>query len=255
MKRMPVIFVGHGSPTNAIEDNEFSREWARIGEQLPAPRAILAVSAHWYIKGSKVTAMDKPETIHDFFGFPKELFDMQYPAPGSKDLAERVIAIAGKDIVKEDLTWGLDHGTWSVLCKMFPSASVPVVQLSLDSTRDEAWHFEFSKKLKPLRDEGILIIASGNIVHNLGRIVWEDRAFDWAIDFDKHIKECILKKDYKAVVGYKKYGEPAQLSVPTNDHFLPLLYALGAGEDNEKVSFFCEKTTMGAISMRGVMLE
>jgi 4,5-DOPA dioxygenase extradiol len=189
MKRMPVLFVGHGSPMNAIEDNEFSRSWIAVGKALPRPNTILCVSAHWETKGTQVTAMEKPRTIYDFYGFPPELYAMMYPAPGSPELARRVRDLAEADGITPDLTWGLDHGTWSVLRRLFPKADVAVIQLSLDVTKNAQAHYDLGRQLQPLRDEGVLIIGSGNIVHNLRTVVFEDTAYDWAVEFDGKVKQ------------------------------------------------------------------
>ncbi|NTW48843.1 MAG: 4,5-DOPA dioxygenase extradiol [Chlorobiales bacterium] len=252
---MPALFVGHGSPMNAIEDNEFSRAWAEAGKFLPKPKAILCISAHWQTNGTEVTAMDQPRTIHDFYGFPKPLFDVQYPAKGAPDLARLVQETVQKTEVKFDYDWGLDHGAWSVLCRMFPNADVPVVQLSLDQTKDPAFHYELGTELKALRRKGVLIIGSGNIVHNLMEVVWQDEAYDWAIEFDERVKQLILSGDHDRIIHYQKLGEIAQLSVPTVEHYLPLLYILGLQEKGDKISFFADKVTLGSMSMRSVRID
>jgi 4,5-DOPA dioxygenase extradiol len=252
--RMPALFVGHGSPTNAIEDNEFSRAWAEAAKTLPGPRAILCVSAHWEAPATRVTAMPVPRTIHDFYGFPRPLYEMQYLAPGDPDLAEFVREHVRATEVLPDHDWGLDHGTWSVLCRMFPAADIPVVQLSLNRTREPAFHYELGRELRELRNRGVLIVGSGNIVHNLGRIVWEDTAYDWALEFDDTVRRLILDGDHDALVNYDRLGRAARLSVPTNEHFLPLLYILGLREEGDRMSFFAEKVTLGSISMRCVRI-
>lgn len=247
---MPALFAGHGNPMNAVEDNEFSRAWTAMGRSMPRPKAILCVSAHWETTGVQVTAMDRPRTIYDFFGFPRALFDVKYPAPGSPALARLV-----QDIVpsgEPDLGWGLDHGAWSVLCRMFPAADIPVVQLSLDRTRDAAAHYALGQQLKALRRRGVLIVGSGNIVHNLGMMAWEDRAFDWAQAFDGKIKQLISTGDHDSIIRYEKLGENAALAIPTPEHFLPLLYILALREKGEKLEFFSEKVTLGSMSMRSV---
>ena len=251
---MPALFVGHGSPTNAIEDNEFSRAWADMGGAIPTPAAILCISAHWETAGTSVTAMESPETIHDFYGFPQPLHEMRYPAPGSPSVAQRVRESVQKTEVRLNHDWGLDHGAWSVLCRMFPAAAIPVVQLSLDRTKDAAFHYALGRELRTLRSQGVLILGSGNIVHNLGLIRWRDTAYDWAVEFDKAMKSLILSRDHDAVVRYDRLGRTAQLSVPTNEHFLPLLYVLGLQEDDDTVSFFAEKVTLGSISMRSLRI-
>ncbi len=254
VSRMPALFVGHGSPTNAIEDTEFSRSWAEAGRSIPTPKAVLCVSAHWETAGSAVTAMETPETIHDFSGFPPALHAMRYPAPGSPNLAHRVREIIRTTEVRLDHAWGLDHGAWSVLCRMFPAATIPVVQLSLDRTHDAALHYTLGKELRTLRSQGVLILGSGNIVHNLGLIRWRDTAYDWAIEFDEVVKRAILSREHDAVVRYDRLGRTAQLAVPTNEHFLPLLYILGLQEDDDAVGFFAEKVTLGSISMRSLRI-
>jgi 4,5-DOPA dioxygenase extradiol len=249
---MPVMFVGHGNPMNAIEDNEYSRTWTKMGKELIKPKAILCVSAHWQTRGTSVTAMDKPKTIHDFGGFPDELFNAQYPAPGSPELAKETADIVKKTKIELDHEWGLDHGAWSVLKPMFPEADIPTFQLSLDYTKPPQYHFELAQELKELRKKGVLIMGSGNIVHNLGLVQWTEKAFDWAIEFDEKIKNQILSGDFQPIVDYKKFGKAAELSIPTNEHYLPLLYTLALKDKKEEVQFFNEKTTMGSISMRSL---
>jgi 4,5-DOPA dioxygenase extradiol len=254
--RMPVLFVGHGSPMNAIEDNRWSRAWTEIGATLRRPDAILCVSAHWQTKGVMVTAMERPQTIHDFYGFPDALQNKLYPAPGAPALARVTAERVTKASVGLDHTWGLDHGTWSVLVKMYPRADIPVFQLSLDATRAPAWHYELAGELKGLRDRGVLIMGSGNIVHNLRRLTRQhpDIGFDWAIEFDGRIKELIDKGDHRSIIDYQKLGQAALLSVPTNEHYLPLLYALAAKDEKEPVRHFNDATTMGGISMRSLVI-
>ena len=252
--RLPALFVGHGSPTNAIEDNEFSRSWAEAGSALPRPQAILCVSAHWETQGTYVTAMRKPKTIHDFYGFPQALFEMQYPAPGSQELARLAYASIHETEVRLDQEWGLDHGAWSVLSRMFPAADIPVVQLSLDRGREPEAHYELARDLRALRKRGVLILGSGNIVHNLGRLVWQDTAYDWAVEFDERVKRLIASGDHDGIIQYQRLGQAARLAVPTNEHFLPLLYILALQERNEAIRFFTEKVTLGTISMRSVRI-
>jgi len=252
--RMPALFVGHGSPMNAIEDNEFSRAWGEVGISLPGPKAILCVSAHWETVGTCVTAMEHPKTIHDFSGFPKPLYDVQYPVPGSPDLARLVQQHVGPTEVRLDHEWGLDHGAWSVLCRMFPRGGIPVVQMSLDRTQGPAVHYALGRSLRKLRDQGILIVGSGNIVHNLGRIVWRDSAYEWAVEFDATVRGLILSGDHDAIVRYEALGPAARLAIPTNEHFLPLLYVLALQEPNDPVGFFADRVTLGAISMRSVRI-
>lgn len=252
--RMPALFIGHGNPMNAIEDNEFSRVWAEIGQSIPKPKAILCISAHWETEGTRVTVVDHPRTIHDFHGFPKPLFDLKYPALGSPALA-RLIGETVADVpVILDSDWGLDHGAWSVLCRMFPLADIPVVQLSLDRTKPPAFHYGLGKSLRELRNRGILIVASGNIVHNLGAVVWKDTAYDWALEFDGQIKRLIVSGNHDAIIRYDQLGDAAKASVPTAEHFLPLLYILGLQEAGEETTFFNEKVTLGAISMTSLQV-
>jgi len=252
--RMPVMFVGHGSPTNAIYNNEFSRAWAEVGGSILKPKAILCISAHWVTDGTRVTAMKQPKTIHDFYGFPQKLYEMQYPAEGLPELARLTEQSLSKVRVKMDFDWGLDHGAWSVLCRMFPNADIPVVQLSLDSNKEPESHYELAMDLKELRDKGVLIIGSGNIVHNLMTLVWQETGYDWALEFDEKIKQLILSGDHGAITHYKKFGRAASLSVPTNEHFLPLLYVLALQDKEDKISFFAEKVTLGSISMRSIKI-
>jgi 4,5-DOPA dioxygenase extradiol len=251
--KMPVLFIGHGSPMNAIEDNEFSRAWHTVAQSLPEPKAILCLSAHWETVGTCVTAMQRPRTIHDFSGFPQALFDLEYPAPGDPLLAQRIQQSAGIPITL-NFDWGLDHGAWSILCRMYPQANIPVLQLSLDRTQPAHFIYELGRSLKILRDQGVLIMGSGNIVHNLGAVVWKDTAYDWALAFDEQIKQLILAGDHDSIIHYQQLGEAARLSVPTFDHFYPLLYILGLQDSGETVSFFCEKVTLGSISMRSVLI-
>lgn len=252
--RMPVMFAGHGSPMNAIEDNEFSRTWKQLGKILPKPKAILCISAHWMTSGETfVTAMDNPKTIHDFGGFPQELFAAQYPAPGAKKWAEDTMALVTKAPVKPSHDWGLDHGCWSVLLPMFPEATIPVFQLSLDLSKPPQWHYDLASQLKSLREQGVLIVGSGNIVHNLGRMQWGEAAYDWAIEFDKWSEEKIASGDHQALIAYSGMGKIAELAIPTNEHYLPLLYALALQDKKDQLHFFNEKTLMGSISMRSVL--
>jgi len=251
---MPALFIGHGNPMNAVEDTEFSRAWAEVARSMPKPKAVLCISAHWETEGTRVTAMDQPKTIHDFYGFPQALSEMRYPAPGSPDLARMAQQAARRSPIQLDSEWGLDHGAWSVLCRMFPHADVPVVQLSLDQRKTPALHYELGRELRGLRKKGVLIIGSGNIVHNLREIAWEDSAYDWALEFDDQIKELILSGDHQAIVDYSKLGRSARLAVPTLEHYLPLLYVLGAQDGVDTVKFFAEKVTLGSMSMRSMRL-
>ncbi|WP_300573211.1 4,5-DOPA dioxygenase extradiol [Phenylobacterium sp.] len=258
-ERLPVVFFGHGSPMIAIETNDTTAAWAAIGESIGKPRAILCVSAHWLTRGVGVTAMAQPRTIHDFgASFPQALFNVQYPAPGDPGLARRVAELLAPLPVAQDEGWGLDHGTWSVLCKAYPKADVPVVQLSMDASKPPAWHYEMGRKLAPLRDEGVLIVATGNIVHNLPAMDWGARhrpAFDWAAAFNDHIKAAIAQDEPQAAVAYEAFGEAASRSVPTPDHYWPLLYALGARMPGDRAVFGPDHIEHGSLSMTTVMLD
>jgi 4,5-DOPA dioxygenase extradiol len=251
---MLALFIGHGNPMNAIEDTEFSRAWAEVALSLPKPKALLCVSAHWETAGTRVTAMEQPKTIHDFYGFPPALFEKRYPAPGSPDLARMVQGLVRTAAIELDSDWGLDHGEWSVLCRMFPDADVPVIQLSLDQRKIPASHYELGRELRGLRKKGVLILGSGNIAHNLREMAWEDSAYDWALEFDARIKGLILSGDHEAIIGYSKLGRSAHLAVPTPEHYLPLLYVLGTQDDSDGVAFFADKVTLGSMSMRSVKI-
>lgn len=253
-KIAPLFFVGHGSPMNAIEDNEFTKGWSTQAKNIDKPKAILCISAHWETQGTKVTAMKTPQTIHDFGGFPEELFNTQYPAPGSPTHAKEITEQVKKTTVLEDHAWGLDHGTWSVLKPMFPEANIPVMQLSIDYTKNLQYHYDLAKELAFLRKKGVMIMGSGNIVHNLSKAVWKDAAYDWTIEFDTKIKEAIIAEDHKKIINFESLGDSAKLSVPTKEHFIPLIYILGLKEKEEKVTFFNEKNTMGSISMRSLKI-
>ena len=254
---MPAIFFGHGNPMNALADNEWTRSWANIGNSIRRPKAILSISAHWYVPAVAVTAMDRPRTIHDFGGFPKELFEFNYPANGSPEIAERVNELLGGNIQMDENYWGLDHGTWSVLCHVFPDADVPVVQLSIDETKPAKWHYETAKKLASLRDEDILIIGSGNLIHNLHAYAWgkhDVQPFEWALRFEKTARELITAGDHMPLVNYGSLGKDAMLSAPTPDHYLPLIYILGLVRDDDVVSFPVDGFDGGSISMTSVRL-
>jgi 4,5-DOPA dioxygenase extradiol len=250
----PTIFVGHGSPMNAIEDNPYSRTWIELGKSLAKPQAILCISAHWQAPGVRITAMSQPRTIYDFYGFPPELYQASYPAPGSPELASQVQELLADYHALPDQEWGLDHGTWSVLLRMFPQADIPVVQLSLDYTKTAAEHYALGQALRPLRQQGVLILGSGNLVHNLRLARWQEDALDWAIEFDNLVKEHILAQNHAPLIDYPSLGQSAHLSIPTDEHYLPLLYVLALQEPGEAISFFNEQVTMGSISMRGVQI-
>ncbi|MBK6966112.1 MAG: 4,5-DOPA dioxygenase extradiol [Bacteroidales bacterium] len=255
-KPMPVLFLGHGSPMNAIELNEFSKGWRTVGKSLPVPNAVLCISAHWETKGTFVTAMQKPRTIHDFGGFPQELFDVQYPAPGSPELAleaQRQLKMTEAGL---DESWGLDHGAWSVIKHLYPEANIPVIQLSLDYSKSPQYHYDLAGELAELRKKGILIVGSGNMVHNLRTIDWRnpDSGFDWAVEADTKMREWIAAGNHQALIDYEKGGKAFSMSIPTPEHYLPLLYTLGLQGKNEEVSVFNAKTIMGSISMTSVKI-
>lgn len=252
LPRMPTIFLGHGNPMNALRDNAWTRGWAAIGQRLPRPRAVLCVSAHWYLPETALTAMRQPRTIHDFGGFPRELFEVQYPAPGAPGLARRARELLAPLDAREDQAWGLDHGTWSVLRHVFPEADVPVVQLSIDAAQAPAFHYELGRRLRPLRDEGVLLIGSGNVVHNLRAYAWKNpgiEPFDWALRFEARVRELVARGDHAALVDYAALGHDAELSIPTPDHYLPLLYVLGARDAGEPVTYPVEGFDGGSMSM------
>ena len=253
-KKLPVLFVGHGSPMNAIENNEFSKAWNEVGKRLPVPELILCISAHWETAGTFVTAMDKPRTIYDFYGFPDELFRVKYPAPGSFDGAMLVKSKITQTKVELNYDWGIDHGCWSVLCKMFPEAKIPIIQLSLDKTKLPEYHYKLGKQLSTLREKNVLIIGSGNVVHNLRMIDWDDNPHDWAIEVDKIIGELILKEDHQSLINYLSIHHASKLAIPTNEHYLPFLYILAMQDENEKIEFFSDKISLGSLSMRSMII-
>lgn len=255
--RMPAIFVGHGSPMNALEDNAFARGWHKLGKELPRPAAILAISAHWLTEGTFVHVAATPKTIHDFWGFPKELYDMTYPAPGAPEVARMVASEVKKAPITEDVDWGIDHGTWIVLSRMYPDADIPVFQMSIDMSKPSHFHYELGQALAPFRDKGILVMGSGNIVHNLGNISFEEDAqpFDWAIEFDATAKALLEGGDTQSLIEYEKLGHAAALAIPTPDHYWPLLYTLGLHGKNDQLTFPIEGIAHGSISMRAVRID
>ena len=256
-KMMPAIFFGHGNPMNAIGRNSYTDAWRMIGQQLALPKAIVAISAHWYIPKSSVTINMAPRTIHDFGGFPKELFEVQYSAPGDPTLARRVQNLLAPLDVRLDESWGLDHGTWSVLKHVYPAANIPVIQLSIDETKPPAFHFELGRKLVPLRNEGVLVIGSGNLVHNLHTYAWGGHPrdpYDWAMRFETTARATMQSGEFTALIEYEKLGRDALLSIPTPEHYLPLLYVLGAKQPHEVVSFPVEGVDGGSISMLSVQV-
>ena len=254
---MPAIFFGHGNPMNAVTANGYTEAWRRMGAETPRPKAVLAVSAHWYGIGTGVTVATAPRTIHDFGGFPDELYQVQYPAPGDPALARRVRDLLAPLEVNSDTDWGLDHGTWSVLAHVYPQAEVPVVQLSIDESRPAAFHFEIGQRLAPLREEGVLIVGSGNLVHNLRTYAWgrhPQDPYDWAIRFEDSARQLIRAGDHKPLIAYDTLGPDAALSIPTPDHYLPLLYVLGAAQQGEPITFPVEGVDGGSISMLAVQV-
>jgi 4,5-DOPA dioxygenase extradiol len=254
---MPAIFFGHGNPLNALQQNDWTRGWATIGQSIPRPRAIVCVSAHWYLPATLVTGMTQPRTIHDFGGFPRELYQVQYRAPGAPDVAQRIQELLAPLPVELDQSWGLDHGTWSVLVHVYPDADVPVVQLSIDETQPASFHFELGKRLEPLRDEGILIVGSGNLVHNLHTYAWgrhSPEPYDWAVRFEEKAKELMVAGDVEPLVDYESLGRDAVLAIPTPDHYLPLLYVLGARRENDAISFPVSGVDGGSVSMLTVQV-
>ncbi len=257
-QQMPAIFFAHGNPMNAILRNTYTERWAAIGAKLPRPKAILCISAHWYIGDAAVTVSTAPKTIHDFGGFPPELYQVQYPAPGDPNLAARVRNLLAPVPVRSDERWGLDHGTWSVLCHVYPKAEVPVVQLSIDETQPPSFHYEIGERLAPLRDEGVLIVGSGNVVHNLHAYAWgrhPQEPYDWAVSFEARVRQLLLEDDARPLVDYEnKLGDEAILAVPTPDHYLPLLYIIGARMAGEQVSFPVEGVDGGSVSMLAVQV-
>jgi 4,5-DOPA dioxygenase extradiol len=249
---LPAIFFGHGNPMNAVQMNSYTEGWRRIGADVPKPKAILAISAHWFVPETAVTINAAPRTIHDFGGFPRELYEVQYPAAGAPGLARRVHAMLAPLPVKLDPSWGLDHGTWSVFRHVYPAADIPIVQLSIDETQPAAFHFEIGRKLAPLRGEGILIAGSGNLVHNLHTYAWGRHTpapYDWAIGFEQTVKDLMLAGNYQPLIDYETLGREAALSVPTPDHYLPLLYVIATRQDGEAITFPVEGVDGGSISM------
>lgn len=254
---MPVLFIGHGSPMNGIEDNEFSAKWAGIAKDIPQPKAVLVVSAHWFTKGTHITAMDFPRTIHDFGGFPQALFDVDYPAPGSPSLALETAGLIHSTQVGLDHDWGLDHGAWTVVRHMYPNANIPVLQLSIDYTKDAVYHYNLAKELFELRKKGILILGSGNMVHNLRMMSWEmihGGGFDWALEMNDKFKSLILNREHQQLADYRNLGREAILAIPTPEHYLPLMYTLGLQNGTEEASLFNDKAVGGSLTMTSVRI-
>ena len=256
MTKMPVLFVGHGSPMNAVEDNEYSRTWRSIAERIPKPEVILSISAHWFTKGTKVMNEEEPKTIYDMYGFPKELYEVIYNSPGSPNIAK-----VSKDLISKeteyDNSWGIDHGTWSVLVHMYPNRDIPVFQISIDANAPPETHYKIGKELRPLREKGVLIFGTGNVVHNLRLVDWHkgSKGFDWAYEFDDYIHENIETKNHNNIIKYNELGEIAKLAVPSPDHFYPLLYTLGASDEEDKVSVFNKSCELGSLTMTSYLWE
>ncbi len=256
---MPVLFIGHGSPMNGIEDNEFSQRWRAMAKEIPTPSAVLVVSAHWLSKGTQITAMDNPKTIHDFGGFPKALFDVQYNAPGNPIVAKETAALLTSTHVALDHDWGLDHGTWTVVRHMYPDATIPVLQLSIDYTKGPQYHYDLAKELYSLRKKGVLIIGSGNMVHNLGMMAWDkmnepNYGFDWTLKINDTFKSLITTGDFKPLINYESLGKEARLAIPTPEHYWPLLYTLGLKGNKDSISIFNDKAVAGSLTMTSVKI-
>lgn len=257
--KLPVLFIGHGSPMNGIEDNEFSQTWAKMGETIQKPKAVLVISAHWLTRGTHITAMDNPKTIHDFGGFPQALFDVQYPAKGNPELAKATKSLIHTTDVGLDHDWGLDHGTWTVVRHMYPDADIPVLQLSIDYNKPPQYHYDLAKQLASLRKKGVLIIGSGNMVHNLRMVDYSkmnvpNYGYDWAIEMDQVFKDKIADKDHKALINYETLNKASKLAIPTPDHYFPLLYSLGLQDDKDDTSFFNDKLVGGSLNMTSVKI-
>lgn len=256
--KMPVLFLGHGSPMNAIEENEFVEGFRKLSTELPTPKAILCISAHWETNGTMVTAMENPPTIHDFGGFPQELFDVEYPAPGHPLLAYATKEILSSTTVDLDHAWGLDHGAWSVIKHLYPNANIPVVQLSIDRRKDAEYHHKLAKQLSVLRERGVLIIGSGNMVHNLRKVAWdkinEEYAYDWAQEASTKMKSFVLSNDYKNLINYRNQGEAYDMAIPTPEHYLPLLYTMGLFQKKDEIELFNDKAVAGSLTMTSVKI-
>ena len=256
---MPVLFIGHGSPMNGIEDNQFSQRWRKMAEEIPTPSAVLVISAHWLSQGTRITAMDFPKTIHDFGGFPQALFEVQYPAPGDRKLAEETASLITSTQVELDHDWGLDHGTWTIVRHMYPEAEIPVLQLSIDYTRGPKYHFELAKELTGLRKKGVLIIGSGNMVHNLRMMAWDkinepEFGYDWVLELNEKFKKHIVEENYDPLINYQLLGREAGLAIPTPEHYMPLLYTLGIRGAKDEVSYFNDKAVAGSLTMTSVKI-
>src|SRR5215217_1010912 len=254
---MPVLFIGHGSPMNGIEDNEFSLKWASLARDIPLPSAVLVVSAHWFTRGTHITAMDFPQTIYDFGGFPQALFDVVYPAPGSPSLAAEAVSLIHSAPVGLDHDWGLDHGAWTVVRRMYPEAVIPVLQLSVDYTKDARYHYDLAAEIALLRRKGVLILGSGNMVHNLKMMSWDminGGGYDWALEISDKFKSLILNDDHQPLQAYQSLGKEAMLAIPTPEHYLPLMYTLGLKTAGDEVSLFIDKAVGGSLTMTSVRI-
>lgn len=252
---MPTLFVGHGSPMNAMEDNIYTKTWKDIAGKIPKPKAILAISAHWYTKGTRINDIEKPEIIYDFYGFPEELYQVNYKVMGSPKTAHITRDMISKEVITDN-TWGIDHGTWSVLCRMYPEADIPVYQLSIDSSAPAETHYKLGREIRSLREEGVLIMGSGNVVHNLSRVNWDiEGGYPWAIQFDEYMKEKILNRKHLEVINYQSAGDISNQAFQTPDHFYPLLYVLGASREEDKITVFNDSCTLGSLSMTSYLFQ
>ena len=256
MTKMPVIFVGHGSPMNALEDNAYTRSWKQMADRIPKPEVILSLSAHWYTRGTRINNTETPKTIHDMYGFPQVLYEILYEPAGSPAMAEQAKDLISRE-TRFDQTWGLDHGTWSVLVHMYPKRDIPVFQISIDATAPPETHYNIGQELRGLRHQGVLIFASGNIVHNLRMVDWKmaKQGFDWAYDFDQYIYDKIMAKRPQEILGFREASKSASLAVPTPDHFYPLLYALGASDEDDEISVHNRSADMGSLTMTSYLWE
>lgn len=256
MTKMPVLFIGHGSPMNAVEDNDYTRCWKEMAKKIPKPKAIISISAHWYTQGTKIMNEGMPKTIYDMYGFPKELYEVIYNSPGSPELAKVSMELISKE-TEYDNSWGIDHGTWSVLVHMYPDRDIPLFQISVDAYAPPEAHYQIGRELRTLRDDGVLIFGTGNIVHNLRLVNWNmsSKGFDWAYEFDDFINDNIISQNHSNILKYKELGEVAKLAVPTPDHFYPLLYVLGASSEDDKVSVFNKSPELGSLTMTSYLLE
>lgn len=258
-KMMPALFIGHGSPMNGIQDNEFSARWRKMAKEIPVPKAVLVVSAHWLSSGTRITAMDFPQTIHDFGGFPQELFEVQYPAPGDPAIAAVTRKLVKMASIEEDHDWGLDHGTWTIVRHMYPEANIPVLQLSIDRNKGAKYHFQLAKELAALRKKGVLIVGSGNMVHNLGMLAWDKidepgYGYGWALEINERFKKHISEGDFDPLINFESLGAESRLAIPTPEHYIPLLYTLGVKNSDEQVSFFNDRAVAGSLTMTSVKI-